>query len=382
MRPVRVLLAILAALLALVAVLVGLALATEYRPAPEEPAEADCERDGAPLRAGQPFTVLSWNLQYAGSRKHHFFYDGGRAVSVPEADVRATLDAIGAVLEEVGPDLALLQEVDRNSRRTHFIDELPPLVQAAGAACWAAAPYHRSPYVPAPSHEPMGRVDLELALLSRAPMRHAVRHQLPLLDEPWYRKVFNLKRAVLTAEVPVEGLDQPLAVAVTHLSAFSHGDGTLSRQVDALDAWIAARPPGQPWILAGDMNMLPPGDDPKRLSAESDLYADADNPIERLFARYSEVFSDQLDPANRTYLPFGAAEPDRKIDYIFHGGPIRVVEARVMREHADISDHLPLVARFAVGEAAVPGAAAAGDEGAEVPADAPADGAPPAPGDP
>ena len=40
-----------------------------------------------------------WNVQYAGSRKHHFFYDGGEAVHVPEhADVA---NAIGAVVGKV-----------------------------------------------------------------------------------------------------------------------------------------------------------------------------------------------------------------------------------------------------------------------------------------
>ena len=80
------------------------------------------------------------------------------------------------------------------------------------------------------------------------------------------------------------------------------------------------------------------------------LYADADSPIDPLLARYRELLGNdqQLAEANRTYLPFGASEPDRKIDYAFVGGPIEVLEARVMREHAAISDHLPLLARLRI----------------------------------
>ena len=33
------------------------------------------------------FSLLNWNLQFAGSRKHNFFYDGGDAVDVPINDL-------------------------------------------------------------------------------------------------------------------------------------------------------------------------------------------------------------------------------------------------------------------------------------------------------
>jgi endonuclease/exonuclease/phosphatase family metal-dependent hydrolase len=234
-----------------------------------------------------------------------------------------------------------------------MVDMLGPWQAAAGAPCGVTTPYHRSPFVPKPFANPLGRVDMHLAILSRAPLSNALRTQLALLDEPRIIQVFNLKRALLTAEVEVEGLDQPLAVAVTHLSAFSFGDGTLAAQVAALDAWMAARPPGQPWILAGDMNLLPTGDDKSRLAVERDLYADTDSPIDPLLAKYTELLGNdrQLAPEHRTYLPFGADEPDRKIDYVFVGGPVEVLDARVMREHAAISDHLPVLARLRVGGA-------------------------------
>ena len=359
---------LLAALVLLVGAVVAWALSTEYSPAPEVAVDVDCSGITGQIVAGEPFTLLSWNLQYGASRKYHFFYDGGDAVKVDDADVHATVDAIAALLKKEAPSIALLQEIDRGSDRTHRIDEFPPLVAAMAARCSATAPYHRSPFVPSPTTDPLGRVDMELGLLSRVPMSNAVRHQLPLLAEPRYRQIFNLKRALLTAELQVDGLDQPLAIAVTHLSAFSHGDGTLARQVDALDKWIAARPAGQAWILSGDMNMLPPGDDRTRLTAESELYADADNPVEKLFARYGEIFGDtQLDPAHRTYMPFGAPEPDRKIDYVFYGGPVHVLDASVLRDPIQVSDHLPVIARLIVGDLPpqpepAPDEAAPGDE--------------------
>jgi endonuclease/exonuclease/phosphatase family metal-dependent hydrolase len=335
--------------------LVAAVFATEHRPGELEPAPTACTGDGRPLRAGEPFTVVSWNLQYGASREHRFFYDGGEAVHVPADDVAWTVGEVSRYLRESGAAVHLLQEIDRDSDRTGRIDQLPAYVEAAGAACATAAPYHLSPFVPKPFANPLGRVHMALGVLSAGPHARGMRQQLALMDEPRLVQAFNLKRALLTVELPVEGHDQPLAVAVTHLSAFSYGDGTMAQQVAALARWMEARPPGQPWILAGDLNLLPPGDDKARLTVEQELYADAENPVETLIPRFQELFSDRLlDPAVRTYLPFGAEEPDRKIDYFFYGGPLTVLEADVPRSVSTVSDHLPIRARLVVGAPPAP----------------------------
>ncbi len=332
---------------------VGAAVGTEHKPAPIEPTEVVCGADTQELTKNEPFQMVSWNLQYGASRKHQFFYDGGEAVHVPEEDVRWTLDAVNKVLTDIDPELMLLQEVDRGSKRTGGIDQHMDYVNATGAKCHTSAAYHKSPYVPVPSGDALGKVDMELSLLTKTKMSSGERIQLAMLDEGRARRMFNLKRALLWGEVPVSGMDLPLAIAVTHLSAFSFGDGTLEKQIGQLKDWMEARPEGQPWILAGDFNLLPPGDDKMRLEHERDLYADSDNPVDVLFdAGLREIFEDQLAPANRTYLSFGTSEPDRKIDYVFVGGPIHVLEAEVIGGEAlQISDHLPIRAKFVIGDA-------------------------------
>jgi len=341
-------------LLAILALLIGgfvaYVFATEHAPADLEEVAVEGPANGPGIEAGVPFKMVSWNLQYGASRKHKFFYDGGEAVHVPAADVAETVGAIRQALADAKPHIALLQEIDRDSTRTGRLDQLPEYVAGMDASAWSAAPYHLAGFVPKPTTNPLGRVHMALGILTRGPHHNAQRHQLALMDEPRIVQALNLKRALLTAEVPVAGHDHPLAVAVTHLSAFSFGDGTLEKQVAQLKAWMAARPEGQPWILAGDFNLLPPGDDKNRLVVESDLYADTANPIEAVIPQFNELFGDQqLDPSVRTYLPFGATEPDRKIDYVFIGGPLTVLDARVMREHSAVSDHLPVVATLMVG---------------------------------
>ncbi|MBN1335689.1 MAG: endonuclease/exonuclease/phosphatase family protein [Deltaproteobacteria bacterium] len=343
-RPLRRAVGLLALGGSIAAVAVGLS-----RPGPDPKGSTPVPvEEVAPSRlllAGERIRILSWNVQYAAGRRLHFFYDGGTAVHVPEGDVRATLEGLEAVIAAEAPDLVLLQEVDRDSRRTGRIDQVPPLATAARAACLATASYHRARFVPIPVRHPLGRVDMHLALLSRFPMTGAERVALPLLRESRLRRAFNLKRALLWATLPVEG-GPDLDVAVTHLSAFSLGDGTLARQVVVLDAWMREREAARrPFVLAGDLNLLPPGDDPGRLGADAVEYADDPNPVEALLAAHRCVLPDPAEPLRpdqRTYLPFGATLPDRVLDYVFVGPGIEVEDARVLQEHRDLSDHVPL----------------------------------------
>ncbi|MEY3211285.1 MAG: hypothetical protein RIT28_1766 [Pseudomonadota bacterium] len=319
----------------------------EHQPPPEGPADHFSSAPPRPIVPGEALTVVSWNLQFAAGTRHHFFYDGGQAVFVPPEDVRATLAAQGEALRTMAPDLALLQEVDRGADRTGRIDQLPPLVSAIGATGAASAAIHRALYVPTPSHRPMGRVELHQATCSTRGLSRAGRTALPLMREARWRQVFNLKRALLWAELPVEGRTHPLWVGNVHLSAFSRGDGTLQAQVERLCAVIRAFPPEQPWILAGDFNLLPVGDDPTRLGKDAAEYTDDPNPLAALTALAHEAFAAPLAPEARTYIPYGATA-DRKIDHIFTGGPVEVLRAEVETRFDALSDHRPLVARLRV----------------------------------
>jgi endonuclease/exonuclease/phosphatase family metal-dependent hydrolase len=317
-----------------------------------QPVEVGESGPAPTLPSSQVIRVLSWNVQYCASRRHQFFYDGGDAVHVPQQDVVETVAAVAAAIRLHEPDLALLQEIDRNSSRTARIDQLSGILRACPHPRWSSAHYHRAPYVPHPPGQHLGRVDMNLATLSRWHVQASHRHQLPLLAEPLYRRLFNLRRAVLVSEIPRED-GPPLVVVNTHLSAFSRGDGTLGRQVAVLEGLLDDLDRGdRPWILAGDLNMLPPGDDPGRLGDDAELY-DETNPIDALFeGRRQSAFAVQDLPNYPgelgTYLPFGAAAPDRTLDYLFVSEGIDVISARVLDELSEVSDHLPLLVELRI----------------------------------
>ncbi|MFH2007108.1 MAG: endonuclease/exonuclease/phosphatase family protein [bacterium] len=325
-----------------------------YFPDPLMTVPVQCRGPAAKLKPGQRFKLLSWNIQYGAGRSYHFFYDGGPDVHASRGSVERTLKAISGVLRETAPDLLLLQEVDRDSARTARIDQLARLRDLDQWHCWASTPYHRSRYVPVPLRRPLGRVDMHLATAARFKVTWARRRALPLLKEWVVRRAFNLKRAVLESAVELEGSKRPLILLNTHLSAFSYGDGTLERQVDTiLERLGELDRRGHPWILAGDFNMLPPGDRPERLGEfEAAYYANKEGALARLTKRYRTAVSPEAyarDPARYfTYLRYGAKLPDRRIDYIFVSRAIQVHSARVVRQETPSSDHLPLLLEASV----------------------------------
>jgi endonuclease/exonuclease/phosphatase family metal-dependent hydrolase len=103
------------------------------------------------------------------------------------------------------------------------------------------------------------------------------------------------------------------------------------------------------WLLAGDMNMLPPGDVAERLQTEGSSYGDDPNPVNALQPeRYDVARGDLLAESARTYLPFGASVPDRKIDYLLASERLELLEHRVLSDEDKWSDHLPVWAVFRV----------------------------------
>lgn len=322
--------------------------------APPRHRELRIERRGtAPLvEAGQRLTVLVWNIQFAGSRERVFFYDGGDAVHVEADVVHRTLDRIVDVLRRVNADVVLLQEVDRGSDRTARIDQHLAMVESLDYPCDVSAAYFRNPFVPHPPHEPLGRVDMHLTALSRYRIDAASRWQLPLLRESWLRQQFNLRRALLQLDLPrVAG--GAMRLFSTHLSAFSHGDGTLPRQVGHLLEHIArADADAVPWLLAGDFNALPPGDPPARLGEAAKLYPEHRSPVAVLFEAYQSAIpaeAHRQEPERyRTLLPPGSDQADRAIDHVFVTPGTRILDAQVLGHVTDASDHLPILVTLEV----------------------------------
>ena len=179
-KVIKIIAAVLGAILAALGCFLGYLTVTEYRPAPEEIVPIYMTDTLPDAKAGQSLSVLSWNIGYGAlGEGADFFMDGGSSVmTAEEPEVRENLKAVKSHLLQEDPDIVLLQEVDQDSRRSHHINEVFDLQSLFDpSACSTFANNYRAlvPY-PVP---PLGKVDSGIMTLSKLQIDDASRISLP-----------------------------------------------------------------------------------------------------------------------------------------------------------------------------------------------------------
>ncbi|HWA28749.1 MAG TPA: endonuclease/exonuclease/phosphatase family protein [Lacunisphaera sp.] len=232
-------------------------------------------------------------------------------------DGRISPRRIARVIASHSPDLVALQELDLGRRRSRAEDQAKIIAQQLEmhvAFCPTVT---------------VGEEHYGHALLSRWPIEVVRRAFLPSAPGGWWPE----PRAALWARIVVGS--RRINFFTTHL-----GLGTLERrlQMEALTGpeWIGGVPAGEDIILCGDFNASP-GSPAYRLAAQ------------RL--RDAQAGLNGHTPL-RT---FSSTQPFARIDHIFVSSSFVTERIRVPRDRATrvASDHLPLVADFAIGPAAV-----------------------------
>lgn len=225
------------------------------------------------------------------------------------------LEAVARVLEEAQPQVVALQEVDRDTRRSHRED------QAAWLAARLDMPYHcfgaATPWD--------GGGEYGVALLSSLPLEE------PQVTHLWVPQGEGVphgareQRVVLSAQVALGDDGKQLTVMVTHLGLTEE---QRRRQAQQLLEKARERD-GQPVVLTGDFNGHP------------------DSPEIRLLAEELHDVLGDLPESGRITFPSGDPEMHgddflaRTIDYIFVNGSAEVASARVIADYSLASDHNP-----------------------------------------
>lgn len=231
---------------------------SEYRPAPVQPAERIDLADSAACDE-TTLTIYSWNIGYAGLGKDSdLFMDGGTMVDPPSQEiVEENLAAIAGFIATHDADAWLLQEVDVNSARTGYIDELSVLSDAYGGS-FAFAYNYKCPFVPIPI-PPIGRVESGIATLTRLQMdENAERIALPC-PFSWPVSTANLKRCLLVTRLPLDGSDKEIVLVNLHLEAYSDSAGRHAQTKLLLDFLQKEYEKGNYVIAGGDFNQTFPG---------------------------------------------------------------------------------------------------------------------------
>ncbi len=258
-KAIRVILAIIFMIVLLIATLLGYMTVDEYKPEYEENIELS-DMAGNSVELNKSIKILSWNIGYGALGDNaDFFMDGGNMVYTADEDrVKYNLDGICNAVDEMNPDILMLQEVDLNSSRSFFIDELEYIkhnTKNGSSKHQSAFAYNfKVSYIPYPL-PPIGRVNAGLVTFSKYDIQEATRIQLPCPFK-WPISAFNLKRCLEEMRLPIEDSDKELVVFNLHLEAYDDGEGKIA-QTKVLKSLIETEIENGNYVIAGgDFNQV------------------------------------------------------------------------------------------------------------------------------
>lgn len=270
--------------------------------------------------------IMTWNIKFGGGRIDFFFDCIGNRVIMSADEVENHLEDVAQFIHDTNPDVLFVQEIDIESKRTAFINQVQWLLDNTHFNYAVYTPHWRASFIPS---DGLGKMNSGIAIFSRYPLTNAHRTALPLIKEqnPLVR-YFYLKRALLECEVLLNGKKTKLLN--THLEAYSN-DGTKRRQLDiVLHRLLELDSIKQPFIFAGDLNCLPPNT--VKTKGFPDTYCTDENLI-------ADDYSGETDWMSPFYKKFNPAVPlqnyaennplyfthtvdkegfwNRKLDYLF-----------------------------------------------------------------
>ncbi len=274
--------------------------------------------------------LMTWNIKFGGGRIDFFFDCHGDRELMDSAEVLHNLKGVAELINRLSPDILFLQEVDINSKRSAFINQVQWLLNHTTLNHAVYAPQWRADYIP--SHR-LGRMNSGNAILSVAPLKDAQRIALPLISEQnFVVRYFYLRRNLLHTQTILNG--KTIDLLNTHLSAYAQ-DGTKKKQINIIAGYLdSLSQMSRPFILGGDFNALPPGT--KKTAKfpdsaciggdfEADDYSAETDWMAVLYDRYYTAVP--LENYRNNNAPYFTHTTDkdgfwnRKLDYIFSNRP-------------------------------------------------------------
>ena len=310
-------------------------------------------------------TVVTWNIRFGIGRAKWFGDSCGDLVLFDDEKTKNGLELLAIKIAEIDADILLLQEVDTDSKRSAYIDQVQWLLDHTSMNYGVYGSMWEVQFVPS---DGLGRVNTGNAILSKWPLSEAERIQLSLRgDQDALTKAFYVRRNVLKAVVNYPG--NPFWAVDIHASAFSNDDTKQKQFLEFKDVLDEIDANGELFVAGGDLNELPPG-------AVKNNYCDEDRCPDELPENDEGCdFSNEntwISPLYDTYMPavslvdyllnenmyFTHASThddnderyqwNRKLDYLFTNTAWVSRSERTHQEAQLESDHVAVSAKWVV----------------------------------
>lgn len=347
-KPLKWLAWIMLTLIAVLAIFLIYITAIDYKPPAQ--VELHTNNNNSPmLKQGEPFTVTTFNIGYAGlDQGQDFFMDGGTmSRSSSKGQTETNLNAITDFLSDTGSNLYILQEVDVNSSRSNKINQVKKISQSLQGYSDTFAYNYKMPWVPVPLTHPMGAVQSGLLTLSTFKSTSHTRFNLPG-KESWPVQLFELDRAFIESRFPVDN-GKELVLINLHLSAFDKGGTIRKQQLDFLEDYINQEVENDNYfIIGGDWNHSLPGTDHNTF------------PTKQEWPQWLQPFPDTFGPGDFQWAIDPNTPSVRTLDVAYQEGLnfLAVIDGFLVSPNVEIadvtghdlnfenSDHNPVTGKF------------------------------------
>lgn len=201
------------------------------------------------------YKLLSWNVGFFGMDKNiDFFMDGGKMVfPISQKQVEENISKAIEEIKKENPDIINLQEVDKYSKRTGFMDQVKILNEKFKQNSIFA--YNmKVKFVPYPI-PPLGQMETGIYSSSKKEILNPERHQLPIAFK-YPVRLSNFKRAFTVSYSNINGSDKKLVLLNAHLDAYDdEKSGFKKKQTEEiLNFMKKEREKGNYVILSADFN--------------------------------------------------------------------------------------------------------------------------------
>ncbi len=308
---------------------------------------------------------VTWNVKFGGGRIDFFFDCYGDRVLMSAEEVKTNMKGLTDQIKLMDPDIIVVQEIDIDSKRTAYIDQVQQILDNTDLNYAVYASQWKSDYVPS---DGIGRINSGNAIFSKYKLTDAKRTALPLISEQsGVVQYFYLRRNILNATADVNGKE--IIIYDTHTAAFAQ-DGTRQKQLslikEAVDKVNAA---GKNFILAGDFNTIPPKSvkfdnfDDDKCGESSDFDTPSFEPDLNILQPYYDSYEAAISQAryeadNSKYFSHTTNKNgfwNRKLDYIFTNGDFIDNSGKVHQtadaggvELMKLSDHAPVSVTYTI----------------------------------
>ena len=310
--------------------------------------------------------VMTWNIRFGIGRLPFFGDSCGDRSIFTEGEVLNTLELIAAEIDAIDPDIILLQEVDRESKRTQYIDQVQWLLNHTDMNYAAYASMWKAQVIPS---DGIGRIDVGNVVMSKWEIEEAERIQLsPRTDQDALTQMFYLRRNVLKTKIDIPEKDNFYAVNI-HVTAFATDD-TKQKHIDKFKEIIGEMNEAEnTFVAGGDFNSVPPDVDSLDFCIEDmcdgeSFHNPGDNPehkegsyfnnfvnepsiLKPLYDSYNSAIMEDTatDSAHYTHSISLDRDLDRKLDYIFFSQSLETASGTTHQdviEDEHLSDHAPV----------------------------------------